>query len=155
MLRIRSAEQRDIPALEKIVSRYWKVSTDHEHELKNPNAIFLVAEQTQEEVSGVSAVVGTALMWVTVWNKTGYLVELAVDKEQQRKGFGSQIVTELARRGKEKNLRAIIAETQPDNNLATNFYLKRGFRLCGYNDRYYTNNPTSSHDIAIFFSLDL
>ena len=61
----------------------------------------------------------------------------------------------LAIRAREKELRAIIVETQLENKNAMDFYLKKGFRMCGYNDRYYTNIPKSSHDIAIFFSLDL
>ncbi len=100
-------------------------------------------------------VVGTALIWATDWNKTGYLAELAVSKEYQRMGYGSRIIDELAKRARRKGLRAIIVETQLDNKLGMDFYLKKGFRLCGYNDRYYTNNPNSSHAIAIFFSLDL
>ncbi len=61
----------------------------------------------------------------------------------------------LSRHAVEKELRSIIVETQPSNRNAMDFYLSNGFRLCGFNDRYYTNKPVSSKDIAIFFSLDL
>jgi ribosomal protein S18 acetylase RimI-like enzyme len=94
-------------------------------------------------------------MWITKWNRTGYLVELAVDKSHHNKGIATKIIAALARRAKQEKLRAIMAETQPDSKQAMDFYLSRGFRLCGYNDRYYTNDPKSSHQIAIFFSLGL
>jgi hypothetical protein len=38
---------------------------------------------------------------------------------------------------------------------AMDFYPGIGLRMCGYNDRYYTNKPKNSHRMAIFFSLDL
>lgn len=144
---IRIAKDKDVPLLENVINEHWKVNIDHSQEIKNPNAILLVAEE--------NSILGTALMWVVEWNKTGYLVELAVSKEQQRKGIGSKIIDELVMRAKEKGLRAIIVETQPDNKVAMDFYLKKGFRLCGYNDHYYTNSPKSSHEIAIFFALDI
>ena len=122
--------------------------------MTNRDAILLVAEAVGGHSSG-NPIVGTGLMWMTNWNKTGYLVELAVGKEHQRKGIGKALVDEFARVAKEKQLRAIIVETQPDNKEGMDFYLTNGFRLCGYNDRYYTNSPKSSHEIALFFSLDL
>lgn len=94
-------------------------------------------------------------MWVTKWNKTGYLVELAVDRDHRRKGIGTRLMQTLARRARKAGLRAIIVETQPSVKEGMDFYLHKGFRLCGYNDRYYTNNPTTSREIALFFSLNL
>jgi ribosomal protein S18 acetylase RimI-like enzyme len=153
-LKIRSAERKDLAALESVINQHWKVNANHEQELKNTNAIFLVAETGADEQES-PAIVGTALLWATEWNKTGYLAELAVSKEHQRTGCGSKLMDELAKMAKERGLRAIIAETQMDNKVAMDFYLKRGLRLCGYNDRYYTNTPRSTHDIAVFFALDL
>ena len=147
---IRSANESDIPGLEAVINQHWRVNINHRKELGNPDAILLVAE-----LKRAAKIVGTDLMWVTGWNKTGYLVELAVDKAHQRKGLASRIIQALAQRTKQRGLRAIIVETQLDNKQGMDFYLSRGFRLCGYNDRYYTNHPRSSHEIAIFFSLDL
>jgi len=99
--------------------------------------------------------VGTGLMWITSWNKTGYLVELAVDDEMKRKEIGSKIMPALKVRANHNNLRSIIVETQIGRMESIDFYLNQGFRIRGYNDRYYTNNPKSSADIAVFFSLDI
>jgi ribosomal protein S18 acetylase RimI-like enzyme len=85
----------------------------------------------------------------------GYLVEFAVDKGHRRKGIGKSILNKLARVAEEKDLRAIIVETQPDNKDGMDFYLANGFRMCGNNDRYYTNKPKNAKEITLFFSLDL
>jgi len=65
------------------------------------------------------------------------------------------LISEFSKVAKENQLRAIIVESQPDNKDGMDFYLSNGFRLCGFNDRYYTNRSKSSREIAIFFSLDL
>lgn len=94
-------------------------------------------------------------MWIRKWNRTGYLVEIAVDRSRQRQGIGIALLDKLSSISAESGLRAIIVETQPSNRDAMDFYLSRGLRMCGYNDRYYSNRPESSKDIAIFLSLDL
>ena len=92
-MKVRNAEPKDIPPLEAVINQHWKLNLDHPAELRNPNSILLVAEEVVREIPRI---VGTALMWVTTWNKTGYLVELAVDREYQKRGIGSQIVDELS-----------------------------------------------------------
>jgi [ribosomal protein S18]-alanine N-acetyltransferase len=149
-MKIRDANLEDLLKIENIISEHWKVNIDHQKELENPNAILLVAEDEAD-----SRILGTALMWVTDWNKTGYLVELAVENTMKRKGIGSKILEELLSIGKRHDLRSIIVETQMGRHEAIGFYLSRNFRMCGYNDRYYTNHPDSGNDIAIFFSLDI
>jgi ribosomal protein S18 acetylase RimI-like enzyme len=153
-VRIRKAEASDLDPLEAVINQHWKVNIDHRKELANKDALLLVAEAVGDSSEARNTIVGTALIWVTAWNKTGYLVELAVSRDYQRRGVGRALVNELTKLAKENGLRAIIVETQPDNKSGMDFYLALGFRLCGYNDRYYTNNPKSSHEIALFFSLD-
>ena len=149
--RVRKATTEDIGGLEGIINQHWRVNIDHDHELRNRDAVLLVAETTGRQ----ARIVGTGLMWITRWNRTGYLVELAVDRQVQRMGIGRRLISEFSKYARRHGLRGIIVETQPDNKDGMDFYLTNGFRLCGFNDRYYTNSPQSSHDIAIFFSLDL
>ncbi len=149
--RVRKATVEDIGGLERVINQHWRVNIDHNHELRNRDAVLLIAETTGRQ----ARIVGTGLMWITRWNKTGYLVELAVDKVVQRMGIGKRLISEFSKYARHHRLRGIIVETQPDNADGMDFYLANGFRLCGINDRYYTNSPKSSHDIAIFFSLDL
>jgi ribosomal protein S18 acetylase RimI-like enzyme len=154
-LKVREAQSEDVPAIERLIGQHWPVNLDYRKEVSNGDAVFLIADANSGSTRSRLELLGVALMWVTRWNKTGYLVELAVDKAHKRMGVGSALLKALAERAKEKGLRAIIVETQPDSKEAMDFYLRSGLRLCGFNDRYYTNKPVNSHQIAVFFSLDL
>ncbi|MDG6965967.1 MAG: hypothetical protein JRM75_04815, partial [Nitrososphaerota archaeon] len=68
---IRMATAGDIKPLEAVIGQHWKVNVDHRLELRNKDAILLVAERPE----GAHRVVGTGLMWIRAWNETGYLVE--------------------------------------------------------------------------------
>jgi len=152
--RVREALPDDVQGVRELIGQHWRVNLDYAKELKNRDAVFLVADsRVSSRPDGRP--LGVALMWVTRWNRTGYLAEIAVDRAHRRKGVGSEMLTEIARRARARRLRAIIVETQPDSRAAVAFYLHSGLRFCGYNDRYYTNKPRSPHQIAIFFSLDL
>ena len=151
--RVRSASPDDVPGVERLIGQHWRVNLDYRRELRNRDAVFLVADSA--DGANREGLLGVALMWVTKWNRTGYLVELAVDRSHRRMGVGTRLLKVLARRARSRRLRAIIVETQPDSKDAMDFYLGSGLRMCGYNDRYYTNRPRNSHQIAVFFSLDL
>ena len=153
-IRVRKATPKDLEAVERIARQYWEPSVSYSVELSKDETVFIVAEK-QYHVWKPTEIVGMALMWIREWNKTGYVAELAVDQERRRNGIGLRLVQELSNNAMNRGARAIIVETQPGNKEAMDFYLSNGFRLCGYNDRYYTNHPKSSKDIAIFFSLDL
>ena len=154
-VKVRDAQSGDVLAVKRFVGQHWPADLDYRKELKNDEAVFLVADAGSGGFRSGRNLLGVALMQVTRWNRTGYLVELAVDKAHKRMGIGSVLLKTLAKRAKKKGLRTIIVETQPDNKEAIDFYYGSGLRLCGYNDRYYTNNPTNSHQVAVFFSLDL
>ncbi len=111
LIKTRTARTEDLPFLEGIIGQHWKINIDHQKELQNPQAILLVAEEENEEQSK-RMIVGTALMWINDWNKTGYLGEIAVDKTMLRKRVGTQMIEQLAYRARENNLRSIIVETQ-------------------------------------------
>lgn len=128
-------------------------SVNHYEECAGSEAISPIAETCREAWSRI--MVGMALMWVRRWNSTGCGVKLAVDRGHPRMDFAGMLISELARLAAEPSLRSIIVETQPANSNAMYFYPARGFRLCGYNDRYYTNTQNTSKDIAVFFYLDL
>jgi len=154
-VRVRKAELADVPSIERLVGQHWRVSLDYRREVKNGESVFMVADAGGGQTRAKRSLTGVALMWVTRWNRTGYLAEFAVDSAHKRMGVGAALMEALAARAREEGLRAVIVETQPDNKEAMDFYLGHGLRLCGYNDRYYTNKPKNSHQIAVFFSLDL
>ncbi|HME18478.1 MAG TPA: N-acetyltransferase [Nitrososphaerales archaeon] len=154
-VKVRVAQLEDVPAIRQLVGQHWPADLDYRKEVKNSDVVFLVADAGSGSTRLGGSLLGVALMRVTKWNRTGYLLEFAVDKAHKRMGIGSKMMKALARGAKERGLRAIIVETQPDSKEAMDFYLGSGLRLCGYNDRYYTNKPMNSHQIAVFFSLDL
>ena len=116
------------------------------------NTIFLVSEDKDEHNREI---VGFAVMKISSWNNTASLVEFAVRKDMKRIGMGNAIIGEIRRVASIKGLRSVIIETQPGNREANEFYSSIGLRICGYNDRYYSNRPESPNDIAIFYSLDI
>ncbi len=153
-LSVRKARLEDIEEVKMLVKPYWEPTVDYLEECNKEESIFIVAEYVDENGSR-KEILGMAIMWVHGWNNTGYLVEMAVATEHKREGIGKKLMDELREFAINHHLRAIIVETQPANRDAMDFYLAIGFRLCGFNDRYYTNSPSTSKDIAIFFSLDL
>jgi len=87
------------------------------------------------------------------WNETLQVLDIFVDPAMRKKGYGKQAMNFLLSKAKHmKKYRCIIAEA-PAKDGIDKFYAKLGFRKCGYNDRYYTNE--SNGDIAIFMSYDL
>lgn len=102
-----------------------------------------------------TVVVGYAIMKISGWNNSGFLIELAVRPDWKRNGTGKALIGRIRQICLEKGLRTVIVETQPDNTGAAGFYESMGMRICGYNDRLYTNTPSTARDIAIFYSMDI
>ncbi len=87
------------------------------------------------------------------WNETLQVLDIFIDPEARNKGYGKYIIDFLLNKAKGMDgYRCIIAEA-PAKDGIDKFYGKLGFRKCGYNDRYYTNDDNG--DIAVFMSYDL
>lgn len=87
------------------------------------------------------------------WNETLQILDIFIDPEIRNRGYGIQAISFLLGNAKRMHrYRCIIAEAPAKDNI-DKFYAKLGFRKCGYNDRYYTNDDNG--DIAIFMSYDL
>lgn len=66
------------------------------------------------------------------------IIELiAVNKEVQTKGIGSELIKSLAKYAYENNLKEIHVGTQLNNINAQNFYIKNGFKHCTNNTIYH------------------
>ncbi len=148
----RKALPEDVPALQDIAESVWKTSLNFNDEINDTGTIFLVVEEQNTHEFGLKAY---AIMKISAWNNTGILLEFAVRKEFRRRGIGRSLIEELRKKAHEKGIRAILIETQPGNLEANEFYNSLGLRICGYNDRYYTNRPETPRDIAIFYSIDI
>ncbi len=89
------------------------------------------------------------------WNNSGWVWNLIVDRDYRRRGLGRKFVRRAVEWGRKLGLRALILETQNNNVNACRFYQSVGFRLCGINDHYYTNNDLAKGEVAIFWVYEL
>lgn len=101
---------------------------------------FLVADEEGE-------IRGYLNMIVEASDAMGWIRDLAVPRTYRRGGIGSELLRAGFRWARERNLRAILVETQTKNYPSICFCRKHGFVFCGFNDHYYPNQ-----DIAIFFA---
>lgn len=100
---------------------------------------FLVAEVDGE-------VRGYVDLLVQPWQHMGWVANLAVDRGYRRRGIGTLLMHHAHQWSLELGLRSLLAEATTKNYPALCFYQKLGFRFCGFNDHYYTNQ-----DITLFF----
>ena len=84
------------------------------------------------------------------WNKTIQISNIFVNPDYRNKGLAIKLVEHDISEAKKTSFRCLIAEV-PSLNPVKKLYEKMGFRKCGYNDRYYSNNDK---EICIWMSLD-
>jgi ribosomal protein S18 acetylase RimI-like enzyme len=100
--------------------------------------------------------VGIALAEVHSWNRTLWVHELHVAEAYQRQGLGRRLIERLARAARERELRALVCETQSTNVPAIDFYHRVGLRIDGIDLSYYTNHDaTDCGEVAVFMKLKL
>ena len=80
------------------------------------------------------------------WQKTGWVVNLAVERGYRRRDIGTALLRQARQWAQEQNLRTLVLEATTKNYPALCLYQKLGFQFCGFNDHYYPNQ-----DIALFF----
>lgn len=100
--------------------------------------------------------VGIALAEVHRWNRTLWVHELHVAEAYQSQGFGRRLIERLASAARERELRALVCETQSTNVPAIDFYHRVGLRIDGIDLSYYTNHDASEGgEVAVFMKLKL
>lgn len=77
---------------------------------------------------------------------TASIRDLVVAQAHRRQGLALRLLTAAKRWAKENDILRIVAETQTKNYPAIALYRKAGYRFCGFNEQYFTNQ-----DIAVFF----
>lgn len=121
---------------------------DYKAYLSSVDTLFLVAEEENR-------VIGFSSISLEKWNNSTWVNQIVVAPKFRRKGYASKMIRKMVAWAKKKDIRVVLVESQIGNVAATNFCIKNGFRICGYNDRYYTNQPTDTNEIALFLSQDL
>jgi len=89
------------------------------------------------------------------WNNRMRIWELLVKKGCRTKGIGTRLIKHAIDAAKQKGARMLVLETQSNNSLAISFYLRRGFRLIGFDAAAYTNEDTKRKEIRLEFGLPI
>ena len=141
---IREAKIKDLKAIEALNKKYFHEKRDFKEILKNKDNLFLVAEENGK-------IIGFSGIHYHDWNNTAWIIDIFVQSDYRGKGVSDMLIKKIKSEAKKLKARTIIAESPSANN-ALKTYKRNGFRVCGYNDRYYSNN---SKDKAIFLSFDI
>ena len=130
---VRRAALKDLEAILKLEKLYFgspKENFESLFKLKTPNeeCVFFVAEKNKK-------VIGYSRMHLFKWYEGAHIVTIVVDKKHRRKGYGTLLMKEMEKFARNKGMKIITVDTSPDNIEALIFYLKNGFRICGYRDK--------------------
>lgn len=79
------------------------------------------------------------------------IMNVAVDPEQRRRGYGSALLADLLRFARGQTIAAVTLEVRRSNLGAIQLYERHGFRHVGLRPRYYSDN----HEDALIMSLVL
>jgi len=143
-MNIRKAKIGDLKEIEILNKKHFHENRDFREIFENEDDYFFVAEDRKK-------IVGFSGISYNDWNNTARIIDIFVIPEYRGKGCSDKLINKIKSEAKKLKVRTIIAEAPSLNNaLAT--YLRNGFRVCGFNDRYYSND---AKEIAIFLSFDI
>lgn len=89
------------------------------------------------------------------WRDTAMIWNILVDRRHRRRGLGTELMNRAVAWGRQHKLRALVLETQTNNYPACCFYLKYGFKLCGLDDHFYSNDDIGVKEVALFWWYEL
>jgi GNAT superfamily N-acetyltransferase len=140
---VRIYRETDIQRCQEIA----KTDYNYNGYLTLPNFHFVVAENDGGFITGY----GVIQIWD--WNRSAWIVDIIVDPKYRGQGYGKGIVMKLAEIARNKNCTVLIDYLPTDFEFFF-FYLKMGFKFCGYNSRlFYDTDPDKR--MAIIVGLDL
>ena len=100
------------------------------------------------------AVVGFGQVDPPAWNGHAVVRHLYVSAPRRGQGLGTALVDSLGNHARAAGARCLWLETQNVNYPGIQFYLRRGFYLCGFDESFYDPVETPG-EFAFFFSLPL
>ncbi|MEG1447939.1 MAG: ribosomal protein S18-alanine N-acetyltransferase [Oscillospiraceae bacterium] len=112
-------------------------------ELSNPLAVFKVAVEAE-----TGKVIGYIGMHHII--DEGYITNIAVSKEYQRKGVAKKLMKSLFQYGREKDMSFISLEVRTSNLTAINFYEKSGFKTVGTRKNFYKAPTEDAHIMTVY-----
>lgn len=94
--------------------------------------------------------IGIAIAEYKAWNNCLWVWEFHVDPHYQGQGIGRKLMHALTKHAQEKDIRALVCETQNTNVPAIRFYRAMGFSIQSIDLSYYTNDDVEAGEVAIF-----
>jgi ribosomal protein S18 acetylase RimI-like enzyme len=98
--------------------------------------------------------VGYAHVQYAAWNRRAEIGDFYVAAAARRSGIGAALMAAVVRRAQLTPARCLWLETQNVNGPAITFYLRHGFRLCGFDETLY-DPAVHPGETALFFSYPL
>jgi len=99
--------------------------------LMREDALFLVAEDEEEQVLGYCGVI--------IAMDEGDITNVSVKKELQGRGIGKALVQEMIERTVARGVHTLFLEVRESNQAAIALYEKQGFERMGIRKKYYTD----------------
>ena len=89
------------------------------------------------------------------WRDTAVIWNLLIDRAYRRHGLGRGLVGRALAWAREQGLRGLVLESQTNNMPACRFYQAMGFKLCGLDDHFYSDDDIGVREVAIFWWYEL
>jgi len=89
------------------------------------------------------------------WRDTATVWNILIDRSHRRRGLGRELMSRAIEWARGQGLRGIMLETQTNNLSACRFYQTMGFKLCGLDDHFYSNDDIGVKEVAIFWWYEL
>ena len=141
---ITKAVLNDFSEIERLNEKYFKEIRDFQKIIEDKNDLFFVIKEKKK-------IIGFGGIHIFHWNNTARIIDIFIHPKYREKGLGNKMLLKIKKEAKLSGVRTIIAEA-PSLNSVLIVYLKNDFRICGFNDRYYSND---GKEIAIFLSYDI
>lgn len=118
--------------------------------LRERDGLYLVAED--ERIGKLVALLDTER---ERWRDTAVVWNILIDRAYRRQGLGRELMNRAIAWAREQGLRGIVLEAQTNNIAACLFYQAMGFKLCGLDDHFYSNDDIGVKEVAIFWWYEL
>ena len=132
---VRDMADADIDAVIRIekaaLGSAWSPDA-YRRERENPAAIYLVAEDSNQELIGYGG------LWVVL--DEAHITALAVTPERRGKGVGRAVLTAMLTEAFARKAEKVLLEVRPSNAPAQKLYASLGFAKTAVRKRYYPDN---------------
>jgi ribosomal protein S18 acetylase RimI-like enzyme len=106
--------------------------------------LVLVADHKEQAVA-------LALGQIDTTRNVMNLIDLRVDYDVRREGIGTVLIYQVIQAAKERELRAVLAETRTNNNPANRLLQKLNFQISGLDTRRHSNHDMVKEQATIFW----